>query len=216
MDKLLQDVCAELIRDARAHTILLYGSRADGTANQFSDYDIAAFADVAVSTRDTRVVDGQFLDVFLHPETILHNPTQEHLSLRGSQILTQRGTETTEFLASLDAIHRSGPTPLANDEIQARRTWARKMAFRMRRLDIEGNFRRVWLLTTLLEDYFSLRGMWYEGPKKSFQWLLASDMVAYSAFDEALKPGASFDAIDQLVDRVVATDEPSAGHFSAA
>ena len=216
MDKLLQDVCAELIRDARAHTILLYGSRADGTANEFSDYDIAAFADVAVSTRDTRVVDGQFLDVFLHPEAILHNLTQEHLSLRGSKILTQRGTEATEFLAGLDAIHRSGPKPLANDEIQARRTWARKMAFRMRRLDIEGNFRRVWLLTTLLEDYFSLRGMWYEGPKKSFQWLLASDMVAYSAFDEALKPGASFDAIDRLVDRVVATGEPSASHISAA
>jgi len=36
------------------------------------------------------------------------------------------------------------------------------MALRMRRSDIEGNFRRAWLLTALLEDYFRLRGMWYQ------------------------------------------------------
>ena len=37
--------------------------------------------------------------------------------------------------------------------------------------DLEGNFRRVWLLYALLEDYFALRGMWYEGPKAALKWL---------------------------------------------
>ena len=73
------------------------------------------------------------------------------------------------------------------------------MALRMRRGDIEGDFRRVWLLTALLEDYFVLRGMWYQGPKKSFQWLQASDIPTYQAFAEALKPNASFGAIDKAV-----------------
>lgn len=204
MDRILQDVCAALTRDS-AHTILLYGSRADGTANEFSDYDVAAFADVPATTRDTRRVDdGQFLDVFLHPEAVLRAPTQELLSLRGSTILLQRGTEAADFLAGLDEIFARGPEPLAPDEIEARHTWAKKMSLRMRRGDIEGDFRRVWLLTALLEDYFVIRGMWYQGPKKSSEWLRNSDAPTYRAFEEALEPGASFDAIDHLV--ALATD----------
>jgi hypothetical protein len=206
---LLQNICDQLVRDAGAHTILLYGSRADDTANEFSDYDIAAFAQVAVSTRDTRVIEGQFLDVFVHPEAVLLNPSQEHLTLRGSRILIQRGMDATQFLAGLDTIFQNGPNPLPIDEIQARRTWARKMVLRMRRSDIEGNFRRAWLLTALLEDYFRLRGMWYQGPKKAFQWLLASDSETYRAFDNALKPDASFDSIDRVVERVVGGGEPN-------
>jgi hypothetical protein len=216
MDALLQQICAELVRDAAAHTILLYGSRAEGTENEFSDYDVAAFADIPASKRDTRVVDGRFLDVFLHPEAVLRKPTQAHLTLRGSLILIQRDTEAAAFLAALDGIFRGGPEPLPSDEIEARRTWARKMALRMRRADIEGNFRRVWLLTALLEDYFALRGMWYQGPKKSFQWLMASDSETYRAFEEALKSTASFEATDRVVERVVAITEQSVRAISAA
>jgi hypothetical protein len=157
-----------------------------------------------VSTQDTRIVDGKFLDVFVHPESVLRNPTKEHLTLRGSRIVRQRNAEATHFLAALDVIFRTGPEPLPADEIEARRTWARKMALRVRRSDIEGNFRPVWLLTALLEDYFALRGMWYQGPKKSFQWLRASDFETYAAFEEALKPASPFEAVDYLVERVVA------------
>jgi hypothetical protein len=211
VDELLHEICAELFRNTAAHTILLYGSRADGTENEFSDYDIAAFADVPVSTRDTRIVDGKFLDVFVHPEAMLRNPTKEHLALRGSRIVRQRNVEATDFLAALDIIFRTGPERLPADEIEARRTWVRKMALRMRRSDIEGNFRRVWLLTALLEDYFALRGMWYQGPKRSFQWLQASDLETYAAFEEALKPASPFETIDHVVERVVAiTQHPRA------
>jgi hypothetical protein len=83
------------------------------------------------------------------------------------------------------------------------------MALRMRRPDIEGNFRKAWLLTALLEDYFCIRGMWYQGPKKAFQWLQASDLETYRAFDEALKPVASFDSVDRVVDRVVGVGAPA-------
>ena len=206
MDDLLRDVCESLVRESQAHTILLYGSRADGTDNEFSDYDVAAFADVPATTRDTRIVDGRFLDVFLHPSAVLREPSKEYLTLRGSRILVQRRTEASDFLAGLDAIFDRGPDVLSDDEIEARRTWARKMALRMRRGDIEGNFRRAWLLTALLEDYFSLRGMWYEGPKKSFRWLMASDLATYRAFDDALKPDAPPDRIDAVVECVVDID----------
>ena len=118
-----------------AHTILLYGSRADGSANAHSDYDVAAFAPVDRTRRDTRVVDDCFLDVL-----------------------------------------------------------------RSRRGDVEGDYRRAWLLTALLDDDFVTRGRGFEGPKKSLQWLRVNVPALHRAFEVALRPGASVESIDELVD----------------
>lgn len=203
MDVILRVVCDELVRAHGAHTVLLYGSRADDTANDHSDYDIASFAPVARSMRDTRPVEGSYLDVFVHPEAALTQPTTDHLMLRGSRVLLQRGDEADRFLASLDALYETGPEPLPADETQARVSWVRKMALRMRRGDVEGHYRRAWLLTALLEDYFVLRTRWYEGPKKALQWLRVHDPRTYRAFEAALQPDAAAPAIDVLVERVV-------------
>ncbi|AAQ60627.1 nucleotidyltransferase domain-containing protein [Chromobacterium violaceum] len=200
---LLPRIVAALERDERLHTVLLYGSRADGSANQGSDYDIAAFGAVPQTTRDTRRIDGQYLDLFLHPDSALDAPTEAHLALRGATILRQRGEAGSRFLARLEALHAAGPQPLSEDEAQARRDWAHKMAARIQRGDAEGDYRRVWLLTALLEDYFALRGMWFEGPKKALRWLERHDGASRLAFEQALKPNAGYEAIERLV-RMVA------------
>lgn len=203
-DDLLARICVELVRDHGAHTILLYGSHADGSATLASDFDVAAFAPIERVTRDTRVVDGQYLDLFVHPEAVLRAPPVEsQLMWRGSQILAQRDDEATAFLAALDALHARGPEALPDDELQARRAWAWKMAARMERGDAEGDYRRSWLLTALLEDYFHLRGRWYEGPKKALAWLEARDLPTYLTFERALRPAATPADIRQLIARVV-------------
>ena len=202
-DPLIATLCIELADKLRAHTILLYGSRADGTANQFSDYDIAAFADVPCTVRDTRIRNGQFLDVFIHPEAILKEPTAGYLSLRGSQVLVQRKDEATEFLVQLEVIFHAGPGTLPEDEIRARKMWAWKMLGRMQRADIEGHYRRTWLLMALLEDYFNIRGLWYLGPKKSFMMLKQTDPQTHAAFEAALQSNATNESISQLVQLVV-------------
>src|SRR5262249_9933129 len=132
-DPLLERICHELAAEKGAHTILLYGSRADGSANELSDYDLAAFSSVGRTARDTRIIDGHFLDIFLHPEGILALPTKEMLTLRGSVIITQRDQEATQFLAGLEELFRSGPEPLPEDEVRARDVWARKMVLRSQR-----------------------------------------------------------------------------------
>ena len=73
------------------------------------------------------------------------------------------------------------------------------MLARMERADPEGNYRRIWLLQALLEDYFHRRGLWFEGPKKALRWLEASDAPAYNAYSRALEPGASNQTIANLV-----------------
>jgi predicted nucleotidyltransferase len=201
-DHVLDRIVNELMVERGAHTILLYGSRADGSANACSDYDLAAFAPVPRTLRDTRVIEGCFLDVFVHPEELLERPSKELLTLRGSRVLCERNGEAKRFLDALQQIYERGPDFLPDDEIRARNVWARKMALRARRGDPEGNYRRAWLLTALLEDYFATRGMWFEGPKKAFQWLRMHDVESWRAFGAALEPGAPLAAIDHLVERI--------------
>ena len=198
-DPILDQVCKELVATHAVHTILLYGSRADGSACADSDYDVAAFGPIGESFRVARLVDGAYLDVFVYPEALLLETTEEYLKLRGSHVVMQRGTEAEDCLSKLDEIFRRGPEPLPSDEIEARKVWAHKMAARMQRADLEGNYRRVWLLTALLEDYFHIRGLWYQGPKKSLRWLEQFDVPAYDAMRLALEPNASEEAVLSLV-----------------
>jgi hypothetical protein len=84
---------------------------------------------------------------------------------------------------------REVPKPLSSDEIAVRKIWARKMFDRLRIGDVEGNYRRVWLLTALLEDYFAFQNRWYEGPKAALKWLRKHRPVVFAKFESALKPG---------------------------
>lgn len=203
-DTLLQELCAELSSRHAAHTILLYGSRANGSAGPDSDYDIAAFAPVAATLRDARLHRGAYLDIFIYPESVLSQADASYLQLRNSLVLRQRGEEASRFLALQDELHQAGPEPLPEDERAARIAWAGKMLTRMRRGDPEGDYRRVWLLMALLEDYFALRGLWFEGPKKALRSLERHDPAAHRAFALALKPGADDDAIQRLAAQVTA------------
>jgi hypothetical protein len=199
----IRRACAELVAHHRAHTVLLYGSHAHDTANEYSDVDLAAFGDVATVFRDARQVDGLYLDAFVYPESALQLPAEEHLKLRGSKILVQRGSAATDFLVRLEGLYARGPEKLSPDEAAARKTWARKMVERASRSDPEGDYRRHWVLTALLEDYFRLRGKWFEGPKAALRWLEQFDEGTFEAFRHALAPDADLEAISRLVPRVV-------------
>ena len=202
-DLFLERACKELVSVHAAHTILLYGSRANGTARPDSDYDIAAFAPVEKTIRDARIVEGVFLDTFIHPESELFNPIEEHLKLRGGKIVLQRETEAENFLHQLERLYVSGPTALPTDEIEARKMWALKMDETIKHGDTEANYRRVWLLTALLEDYFHIRGLWFQGPKQSLIWLKEFDASVHEAYCAALAPGASNETIHALVKLVI-------------
>lgn len=203
IDPFLARICGEIVSTHKAHTILLYGSRAHGSPSAHSDYDIAAFAPNSTTFRDARNIDGLFLDLFVYPESVLANPSEEYLPLRRSKIIRQRQTEADRFLASLEEIFLRGPEPLSADEIAARKAWSLKMVSRITRGDIEGNYRRVSLLTALLEDYFHIRGAWYQGPKKALQWLEEFDQPAHRAFAMALEPTATHETIASLVHLLV-------------
>ena len=102
------------------------------------------------------------------------------------------------FLARLEIKYEQGPKPLGAKEIAVRKVWTQKMLDRAKQGDPEGNFRRIWLLNTLLEDYFALRGKWYEGPKAALKWLRQNDPGVNALFEAALTPGAKLSLIEKL------------------
>lgn len=212
--EILEAVCESLKAEYDAHTILLYGSMADGSANADSDLDIAAFGPVDQVTRIAKVQDGVFIDAFIYPEAVLKDPEEGHLRFRGSEILLQKAGSAEALLERLDEKYEAGPKALPADEIEVRKTWARKMVARIKRGDAEGNYRRNWLLTALLEDYFHLRGLWFEGPKKALAWLNEHDSTTLQAMEAALQPGAPIKAIEVAVGHVLNEHVPNQGGSS--
>jgi predicted nucleotidyltransferase len=198
-DPLLGRFVEMLRRDHGCHTVILYGSRARGDAVPESDYDLLGVREGGESRRDARWVEGVYLDAFVHPESKIEQAGADLLHVRGGVVLCERDAIGARLLARLSAVHAAGPPPLPVDEAAARRVWAQKMVTRVRRGDLEGHYRRAWLLTALLEDYFLLRGLWYSGPKSSLAWLEAHAPETHAAFVAALQPGATLEAIEHLV-----------------
>ena len=193
---------ARLISELRSrhsfHTLILYGSHARGDATSASDYNLLAIRKSGDRVfRDARKWRGVYIDLFIYPERKVQPSSLLHV--KGGKVLVQRKKYGDRLLRKLDRIHARGPQPLPLDELTARKIWARKMLDRIRIGGLEGQYRRAWLLATLLEDYFALRGLWYEGPKTSFQWLQHNEPDIHARFEQALRSNARIAALEALV-----------------
>jgi hypothetical protein len=199
-DPALDRLVARLDGEEGCHTIILYGSRARGDAGPDSDYDLIAFRDrEGPPARETGLRDGALLDVFIYPTERLAGPGSDMLHVRCGRALRDRDGAGAAFLARLDEVFAAGPDPLPADEIAARRNWAWKMLDRAARGDVEGHFRRAWLLTMLLENFFLLRNEWYLGSKAALGVLRAEHPSVYAVLERALAPAASLAEIEALV-----------------
>jgi hypothetical protein len=197
------DLIDELRRLHGVHTIILYGSHARGEATAESDLDVAAFADTDAMKRDARIWNGVYLDAFVYPTaTLTKTPELEMLKLCGGRVLLDELNLTAGLFEALTALEAAGPPAPPEGHAQMLRVWARKMLSRIQRGDVEAHYRYHWLLYQLLEDYFTLRGEWYRGPKLALAELQNREPATYAAFARALAPDAPLEAIEVLVDVV--------------
>ncbi|KAB8315899.1 nucleotidyltransferase domain-containing protein [Tolypothrix campylonemoides VB511288] len=202
-DKILAAVVDELCNIYGCHTVILYGSRAKGTHTAESDYDLIAVRQTGETLHDARLWNDSYLDIFIYNEKDVMIIEESFLRVRGGIVLQEREGFGQKLIKQVDEFFATDPAALSANEIQLRRTWSYKMLKRISQGDIEADYRRVWLLYTLLEDYFALRQKWYLGSKESWNWLKTYDPDTYMAFEVALKPGAPFSAIESLVKKVI-------------
>ena len=199
-DDVLDRLVARLGGEEGCRVIILYGSHARGDAGPDSDYDLICFRDgERAPTRETGMRDGALLDVFIYPIERLAQPGADMLHVRGGRTLRDHDGQGAAFLARLDEIYAAGPEPMPPDEIEARRNWAWKMLDRAAHGDVEGDFRRAFLLTMQLENFFLLRNEWYLGPRAALDLLRTQHPAVYASLERALTPAAPLAEIEALV-----------------
>lgn len=219
MEALFRQLVDELRAKHDCHTVVLYGSRARGDFGPESDIDVLGIRATGDTIRDARLWNGLFLDAFIQAEASLATIDESMLKLCGARILCQQGAIATDLLARVQALHDQGPpAPEPNEQVLA--IWTRKMLGRIKKMDVEGNYRRHWLLYQLLEDYFRLRMLWYRGPKESFAWLKANDQATHDAFVKALEPLATDEDLESLIGLVIRqpvseTESPATASINA-
>lgn len=198
-DPILRHVFFELTTRYDCHTVILYGSRARGDFTSDSDYDLVGIRADGAEARVGEIFDGHFLDAFVYPEAKLAENEEKLLRIRGGKILVERGEFGKSLLTRIEARYARGPEKLTPDELTAQVTWIRKTLSRARRGDIEGNFRRAWLLHELLAFAFETSGRWYRGPKEGFRELADEDPEGHQLYAAALAAPADHPALEKLV-----------------
>ena len=167
--------------------LLLYGSFADGSANERSDFDALVIADHS-KTHDTSTIGGTALDVFVYPpEAFLgeYDP-EDFVQVYDGRIVLDRNGAAEGLLRRVRDYVAAQPKK-TGEELHQALDWCEKMLSRTLRGDAEGWYRWHWLLTDSLEIYCDLRGLYYRGPKKALRQMEATDGEAFHVYIRALK-----------------------------
>ena len=194
-----QDAIIQYLKDTyHPEGIIAYGSFADGSAGEHSDFDALVIAD-GVKKHDSSVIGGTVLDVFVYPaETFResYDPEEFVQIFDGRILLDDHG-----IAAALKARVREWieQTPLkTEEEIREEIDWCKKMLARSSRGDAEGNYRWHWVLCDSLEIYCDAKRQHYFGPKKALRRMAENDPEAFRLYSLALKNMDS-DALAQWI-----------------
>ena len=202
-DTVLQSIVEELTTQYHCHTIILYGSRARGDFTLTSDYDVAGITKAGKKKRIARfdAKHGVFHDIFIYPENAFATISDEHLCMSDGSVIIEKANFGTELLAKLSKA-LTFPEPITPDEIEVRKVWYQKMLARASTRDLEGKYRHIWSIYTILEDYFVFKGLRYQGPKKAFKYLETQDPEVLALFDQALSDTTDVDKLQRLIKKI--------------
>lgn len=182
MEAILNDLYAKYAPE----TLILYGSYADGTAGEGSDFDALILANHPAQ-HDVSVVDGMQLDVWVYPVDYFakDDALEEVVTILDGVILRDTQGYGAALQARVQAWWSARPRKSA-EENAASVAWCRKMLARTERMDAEGFFRWHWLLTDSLEIACDLMHRPYRGPKKALRWLEREHPQVYAVYQQAL------------------------------
>ena len=167
--------------------VMIYGSFADNSANEHSDFDALVIANHD-KTHDASVIDGIILDVFIYPPDTFRTEydPEEFVQVGDGKIVLDKEGIAEQLQQRVRTYIERKPKKTA-DEIQQEIAWCEKMVLRTKRDDAEGYFRWHWVLTDSLEIYCDVIGSRYCGPKKTLRCMEQNDVEAFRLYAEALK-----------------------------
>lgn len=175
----MEKIIAYLKEKYRASSIIVYGSYADGTQTEHSDFDALVLGPTSPYAHDDSVVDGVKLDVYVYPrdifygEIVLDDFEQVH---EGRVVLDSDGMGT--WLKNMIANQIASIPAKRDEDIAASLEWCDNMCARSAKGDAEGYFRRHWLLTDSVEIYCDVTGQPFLSPQKTMIKMAKNDPEA--------------------------------------
>lgn len=202
----VERIVLELMEEHGCHTAILYGSWARGTASATSDIDVLCVRASDSGVRVARFIGETYLDAFVYSESELVEANAALVRVLGGVVIAEREGYGRELLAKIQRFYDAGPSVMAEDERRAVLLWPRKMLERIaNQPGPEANYRRIQLLFQMVEDYFTLRGAWFLGPRHALAWLGEHDRATYELLELAIRPDASYASLVDAVDVVYGT-----------
>ncbi len=183
----MESVITYIMEHYHPLSILLYGSYADGSQNQNSDFDALVISADNLSYHDMSIVDGIPMDVFVYPASSFNGEIScaDYVQLLDSKVLMDTAgigeRLKNRIIEYIDSLPRKTETEI-REEIQ----WCKKMLLRTQRKDTEGMYRWHWVLIDSLEIFCDAVHAYYRGPKKALRWMEHHYPQAYSRYREAL------------------------------
>lgn len=183
----MDEIIAYLQTKYAPAAILVYGSFADGTQNENSDFDAPVLSPTHRKFHDTSFVGETQLDVFVYPVSLFQGEyhPETFLQVYGGILVMDTEGVGHALLQQVEAYVKvlPGKTPEKQEgEIQ----WFKKMLLRAKRSDAEGAYRWHWLLTESLEFFCDIAGYPYLGPKKNLRYLQKQFPKAFRCYTQAL------------------------------
>jgi hypothetical protein len=203
---MFDDVISMLEEKFGCHSFVLYGSHASQQANAASDVDICAFRPASEEIRCSKLWNTHLLDIWIYPDNNLEQSAQKLIRLRNGIVLKEQAGTATKCIDLARKRFAQGPPEIPEWDIEVKKAWIEKTLVRIQSSDPESNYRRAWLLYSLLENYFEFRKLWYLGPKESMAWLEQNDSNAFALFSKSLAPGAPLSEIKNLAYCVLGND----------
>lgn len=183
----MEEIIRYLKEKYKPCSIIVYGSYADGSNNEYSDFDALVITESGEPVHDISKVGEVQLDVFMYPAEYIetNSDPEQYAQIYDGVIVMDaknRGAELKERITSyFNNLPRKTDSEI-NDELG----WLGKMVLRAKRNDAEGMFRRHWLLTESLSIFCDIHGHLYRGPKKSLKWMEREFPEAFRYYSEAL------------------------------
>lgn len=171
----------------RPDTLMVYGSYADGSNNENSDFDALAIGKGLPISHDDSLVLGVKLDLFLYPTEHFTGgyDIQDFAQIHDGRIVLDSGGLGRRLVEEAKAYVESF-SPKPADELAAEVSWCEKMCLRAERGDTEGFYRWHWLLVDSLEIYFDVIGRRFLGPKKGLKWMREHDERGFALYHDAV------------------------------
>jgi len=168
--------------------VLVYGSFADGTNGEHSDFDCMIITGSKTTSHDASVVGDVQLDLFIHTmDEVNRIDNYDDFVQIHDAIIVKDVDGIAEKLKLAVQSHIVDNSVKSEGEKEHLRAWLKKMLTRAEANDTEGRYRHHLALIEGLEIYFVLRDRYYFGPKKAISALAREDKEAYELFDKAMR-----------------------------